>query len=399
MAVLSVAVSLLPASASEPDGTLDVVPALDRAEAELLDRTLRAAALGVSLQDVVSGDEYEAAFVALASNVETIAPDVFAGAHLGALPADPGTLVFVGEPPADAKAAVADSGLHVIVRTDAKHSLGQLVALSEAVMDVIMNQHPTRDSGVGVDVVENRVFVHADHGLDVQRLVSELVTIGVAEPEDVQVELGTSSLFHGQGGLNIYSRNAKCTTGFAVRSTSSSETGVTTASHCEGMSTVVDRNGDVFGTGFRSEHVGDFGEVEWHTTTHDEFPQAWGDIRTTLINVYGVMARKEITRNSSICSFSEATKTPRRCLPVYTNEYSQYISSHPACRCGVRIRNLVLMDGNFHSFGDSGGPWMRGGTAFGTVVGGYIRSDHRRFHFFSAASAFPSAIGARVLTK
>jgi streptogrisin C len=180
---------------------------------------------------------------------------------------------------------------------------------------------------------------------------------------------------HGYGGAGIRDDGTRlCTAGFVVRRNSDGVEGFLTDSHCEGINQIEENNtsGGVnltFSAPFVSEHIGVNGDIEWHTTTHDDFPQFWSSNSSRR-----TVAARETNNGYVVGGLA--------CHYGRFGGYSCGEISHvnrsvtfqwDGCNCSRTAQNLVGTTGATSTGGDSGGPWFAGNTAFGMhwgVVGG-----------------------------
>jgi hypothetical protein len=75
----------------------------------------------------------------------------------------------------------------------------------------------------------------------------------------------------GDGVWDGWSDEPPCTSGFAVENSDTGTTGISTAGHCgPGVDRIREQDGDTYSTNGISEHMGEWGDFEWHTTPHVE---------------------------------------------------------------------------------------------------------------------------------
>jgi hypothetical protein len=175
-------------------------------------------------------------------------------------------------------------------------------------------------------------------------------------------------------------------------------TGATTAAHCSGVDEYRQPETSPFteyGFPFQSQHLGSFGDVEWHTgTDHGEMAEyyaagseAGNDLERREVNAVDIA----ISVNDSVCVYSRIFGT-RTCEQVYSTFVNSFSFSS-----GL-VSSLVATDSGNATNGDSGGPVSLGTTAMGGLRGAqWIWFGSR--NTFTRASLFPLAIGVAVLVQ
>ena len=183
-----------------------------------------------------------------------------------------------------------------------------------------------------------------------------------------------------------------CTSGWSVAKTSTGTTGVTTAAHCDGIEGIRHPGFGVHAFPFQSQHRGQWGDVEWHTSPEPEPPRFYADQTGAIRNVTAVEPNGGISQNESICFFGRKSLN-RRCARVAR------VSASCTFQDNVTVGRLVWMDANISDFGDSGGGWSVDTRAYGSHVGiCYDVNLSRNVSVFTPAYYFPAAIGATVRT-
>lgn len=137
----------------------------------------------------------------------------------------------------------------------------------------------------------------------------------------------------------------------------------------------------------QAEHRGQWGDVEWKTSTEAEPDDFYSDA-TTIRDTAAIEARANISVNESVCGYGRSSNDRDCTLDV--QDVSQ------ACtNSGVFNDRLVLMDGDTLIGGDSGVGWSLGNTAFGGHKGN-CNPDFSNNDSWSVADLFDEAIGVRV---
>lgn len=238
----------------------------------------------------------------------------------------------------------------------------------------------------------------AERAEQVARDASQKLPFSVSS-EDFELVDGSggppTDLEAGYGGAWMRLANGTnwCSTAFVVRRNTSSTEGVLTASHCEGLTRIVDNGtGSSISAPWVAEYIGNWGDVEWHATSNlDDLPQFYSNTnaRTT---VNARIANNAMQEDASICLFRR-TQDSRDCgqvetintIATFTWNGSQVTAQHM-----VDARNVVS------SGGDSGGPWYSGATAWG-VHHGTRNSNGMRV--FSKIQNAELAFGVHVQTQ
>lgn len=201
------------------------------------------------------------------------------------------------------------------------------------------------------------------------------------------------AIHHASFGGMVAASNGSlvCTTGWLVVSSvylgTSSYSGPSTAGHCSGVDDVSypgSRNTSVL----IREHVGFWGDMEWHSTnspTVANFYASENEVRPVHTVQQSV---GNIVVGEPLCLYGRASNQRDCSRRVQTTSMT--------CSFGeVRVTgNLVQMDGEIGTFGDSGGGWSWGTRAVGSHVGlcggGSV---------FTPVALFGRGIGATVLTQ
>lgn len=174
-----------------------------------------------------------------------------------------------------------------------------------------------------------------------------------------------------------------CTSGWSVERTySTALTGVSTAAHCDSVD-YISQPSHVHALDFVDQHLGSWGDVEWHTSAKPE-PDNFYASETAVRDVASVEQTAGFSVGEYICVYGRATNDPFCGLQVEDVSLSCTIG-------GVTVSRLVEMDGDATSPGDSGAPWYYGTKAYGSHMG--ICSGHSTF---SKAANYDSAINVRV---
>ena len=203
---------------------------------------------------------------------------------------------------------------------------------------------------------------------------------------------------HGYGGAGALVDGVQaCTTGFVVRRNSDGVEGVTTAGHCERVTAIEENNASggvnlTFPAPFAKEHIGVDGDIEWHTTTHDDFPRFWADTGT-LRSVTGRKKANTYFVGEYVCkygrvgglscghivSLSRSATLPGEGIDLYTAQNM----------IGVDYDEVEV------EYGDSGGPWFVNNTAYG-ILSGYTNDGNGCVITFSKIQLVEKRFGVTV---
>jgi hypothetical protein len=168
---------------------------------------------------------------------------------------------------------------------------------------------------------------------------------------------------HTRGGANL----TDCTAGFVVANSAGTR-GVTTAAHCPPTQTYFEFGGTSYAATFVAERWDADEDVQWHTTSHDHYPEFYADLTTTARVLTGRRLRSSTAVGNTVCH--RGRTTGYSCGSVESTTYGPtYAGACNGVACTqtfIRVSGVDLRcDG-----GDSGGPWFNGQTAFGTHKSG-----------------------------
>ncbi|MDJ0766276.1 MAG: hypothetical protein QNJ97_25065 [Myxococcota bacterium] len=182
-------------------------------------------------------------------------------------------------------------------------------------------------------------------------------------------------LEHAMGGMRAKDDGVfECTTGWTVGGN-----GVTTAAHCSGINQIDTPGGTTHTFPYQSQHKGQWGDVEWHTSSTIEEWKFYANSSSQRWTQQ-LEARANISENESICIYGRSSNDRDCSLDVESLSVS----------C-LNAQRLVRMDGDATIGGDSGGGWSWNTRAYGSHVG-----DCSSRNVFSVADLFDEAIGRTV---
>ena len=277
------------------------------------------------------------------------------------------TLYFKGELSKSVEEILAvTSTPNVRVVAGQAFSLDELVALQDAITGAVIAQKlplvysafdlesqivelHMSGSGGSVDGLSLAETVEAESGIRVTEANYRVVSDKT--PEFVPT--------HGYGGATMYAPADSCTSGFIVRHNSSGVEGPMTAAHCDTMTSMQDPvNGGTFSTSLIAEHLGWLGDIQWESSTHDDFPEFFANFSDRR----AVTSRRmnwQLAQGQYVCRFGRSTG--QGCGNVdQLNITIPGFADHLAT-----VTNLTKLDGA----GDSGGPWYSINTAVGIHSG------------------------------
>jgi hypothetical protein len=196
---------------------------------------------------------------------------------------------------------------------------------------------------------------------DLFKLLGHPVRIEVVEQGFVDVDV------RGGSKITASSGSPRCTSGFTVKN-SSGVTAMTTASHCEGMTTYYNPNGTTIGLTFVTEVKDADQDVEIHTSGYVERPEFYADSATVARVLTGRRYRSSTAAGNHVCH--RGSTTGYSCGYVQLTNYTPTYAG--ACGTVACSAVWVLVDGDSGTAcysGDSGGPVFASQTAFGLVKG------------------------------
>lgn len=301
-------------------------------------------------------------------------PNVYGGDWMGEGPNGRPAVRFASDNvPDDARDRADAHNLNVAFKPGANNSLPGLRSRAQAVHDdLVEHDHPevvtaysVRDQAIDATAVRPPNSTKSDHELR-SRLSEE------SRASDVHItfiDRPVTTNDHAYGGLVIWDdsdndgfrdsdENPPCTTGFAITH-DDGRSGVTTAGHCTSMDQIEEEDGNTFDTDGVTQHIGEFGDLEWHTTPHvepAEFYSNWGIRR----DVEHVEWESAIDQGDTYCKFGRTTG--RHCDEVYRESVT-------VTRSDGTLKDQTVMEQRKADEGDSGGPWYVSTSAAGSHTG------------------------------
>jgi streptogrisin C len=353
---------------------------------------LVAKAKGWTIEEAQAQFKAAEAVGAIAEQIAKQRPDAFVGSALSEKPGRPPTLYVKGSADTLIRQLVASSDIPIVVADNEPFSFEQLEARKRRVHAAL--------EAMGFQDVVTRVNI-TGHGRIPAEVAAragapnQVAPILASLPVDLQssVDVSISPQRFGAdttsfGGMMVRKSGVNdATSGFSVTKITTGYTGVTTAGHAAGEDSLVHPGHNVVHTFvFQSEHRGQWGDIEWHTTNFVEEPKYYAEAGNLIDTVFGLEARANISVGESVCQYGRFSNDRDCSLDVAD-------VSIACTNNNVWNDRLVQMNGVTTIPGDSGGPWTFGGTVFGSQKGhcGSLGRDA-----WSVADLFDEAIGVRV---
>ena len=324
----------------------------------------------------------------------TARPDHFAGAELSSLPDGAPTVYLKGRADNFVLQLIGSAGFPIHVMDNRPFSWRELEARSMRLnrrlaalgyRDIVTSFD---ESTSHVEAVVKRLPARA-----AERAQQVLASLPSEFRSGVRLALVDEDIAideHAYGGMWVRASGTNmCTSGWSV--TNFFTTGVTTAGHCSGINQIVEPGVGVHALTHQAEHRGQWGDVEWKTSTHiepDDFFASANDIR----DVSAVEPRANITVGEAICVYGRSSNS-RDC------SHTVLRTSISCTNSGVFNDRLVAMNAKRTTIGgDSGGGWSFGLRAYGSHKGGCTVDGAVR-NVFSVADLYDEALGVTVRTN
>ena len=386
MTAAGIAIALLgaqPAAAHhDEEGPVNKV---DAATAFNNDVAILARNRGWTLEATRNRMRFQDAFSNLVPKIAAKYANTYAGASMAPAPGDPAVIRFKGAVPPSAAADIAASGLTIDVKGGAKYTQKEIRERSTAIARYLMSLG-YRDASTAVMPAG---FVEVTIGSS--SAPKPVLPPSLREDARITVIEGPANREeHTRGGAWLQVNGVNdCTSGFTVTSFGGTD-GVSTAAHCTNwLDEYNPPNGDDdYDIDFQDEHLGLFGDMQWHTSDHVE-PAEYYATSTEIRDQDSVEPFLGITNNSDYCIYGRSSNN-RECDEVY----SDFVNAISGL---TLISSLVGMTEDNTIGGDSGGPWSFGNEATGGHRGDqWIWFKYR--NVFSVADLFPAALGVFVQT-
>ena len=358
------------------------------------DLALVAAARSWTLQQAMAHRAISDEFGRIQEQIATDRPGLYAGAELSAVPDGAPTLYIKGNADEFVRGLVDSAGFSIQVIEGRPFSWQELEARSirlnrqlaglgfgdivtsfdesTSIVEAVVTRGPGRASASAEEVL---AMLPAEFRSGIRLALID---------EDVAIDE------HAYGGMWVRDDGVnECTSGWSV--TNGVTTGVTTAGHCAGINQIREPGVGVHALVHQGEHRGQWGDVEWKTSTHIE-PDDFYATATEVRDVAAVEPRGNITVGEAVCVYGRSSNS-RDC------SHTVFRTSISCTNSGVFNDRLVAMNAkNTTIGGDSGGGWSFNFRAYGSHKGGCTVNNAVR-NVFSVADLYDEALGVRVRTN
>lgn len=334
-----------------------------------------AADVGVSEREAARRLKMQERLGKVISLIEQVNPDRFAGAWIEHKPEYRVVVRLAGDKPVESwqnSMMVADT-VPVVMKTGARATLQQLLDTVAAATPEIKKTLPEL-SGTEVDVKTGEIVLFVEQVGDgiqlrqsVQGRLAETRSPAIGEllnmPLRIEEVDAPVTDGHTRGGADLSS----CTSGFVVQHPSTGTTGYITAGHCPDSQTYFEFGGTSYSTTFIDEIRDADQDVQWHTTSHIEYPHFYASSTSTYRGLTSSTSRSSMSVGGYACHRGKTTGYSCGYIdsttfqPTYTN----------ACN-GVTCASVWIRvsGGSLECFpGDSGGPWFIAYSAYGIYKG------------------------------
>jgi len=342
---------------------------------------------GVSLEEATRRLRLQGELEAALTELEDELRDRFAGAWIEHEPQFRGVVRLTGqglELPDAARSIVEQTRPPIEFVDGADATVDQLVERLGTVLPRLKSRNE-RLVGAEVDVRTGEIVLFLEQDVPpeeaVQREAEELFQLPV-RVESVDAPVGDG---HTRGGAHL----SNCTSGFVVRHPSTGTRGYITAGHCPNDQTYFEYGGTSYSTVFIDEIRDADQDVQWHTTSHLEFPEFYASSTSVFRPLQAQRNRSSQSVGGYVCHRGKTTGYS--CGDIASKSFQPtYTNACPGVTCAsvwVRVEGSSLK-----CFpGDSGGPWFLVYTAYGIYKGqssSGTSSGDCNWAFYSAANYF-----------
>lgn len=385
------------------DGEIERGEATSTSPTTSADQALMNDALTIAQQDGESADvvlerlRAQDRFGSLLGELAQGSPETFGGGWSDTL--TNGAPVFyvryVGEVPSEAIEAADRHKLEVEFKEQSESSEATLQTRADQLHDdLLASGH--REVVTSYAIHDQSIFgvarrTPSQDGKTDQQLASELPER--SRTSDIRIEYTRAPVAgytHTRAGAWMWDSDSRdCTSGFSVKRRTDNTPGVTTAGHCESISRYEEPGFTPYNAPFVREHRGEYGDVEWHTTSHDEFAE-FHATSTEIRNVLSVETVSAVAENDDYCAYGRKTNK-KRCDKVFLVNVSSTFD-------GITHKRLTAMQKFQADFGDSGGPWFIGNKAAG-IQSGWVVLNGVKYETWSKVGYLGNALDVFVFTK
>lgn len=392
------------------DDVLDTVPSAEATlqspeDALAQDLALVAKAKGWTIKEAQADREAADAVGRVAVKLAEKRPDIFVGSVISEEPGAPPTLLVKGPADESVSDLVAQEDIEIRVLDQQPFSFSELKERQQQATEALLD-HGYGEFSIPVGIQgggELKITVREQPDLPSQPAeIVQLLPETLRESASVTVTDEASSLqAKSFGGMIMWGIDTTvqpnelhtCTSGWTVGVSYGGwkiPLGITTAAHCSYIDYLYDpTTSSAVRVYLAGEHLGNWGDVEWHQPVSGTTLETRFYATTTIIrDVLQLEAWADIGVGESICFYSRLQGV-RECdadvLDVSVTSYTEFGT----------VDNVVEMDMGVTIDGDSGGGWSWGNKAYGGHHGTLPNGNSA----FSVADLFDEAIGVRVLTK
>jgi len=343
---------------------------------------------GWTLEEAAAQQEAADAVGAIATRIAKQSPEIFVGSVLSTTPGGAPTLYVKGPADGFVRDLVAASKIKIVLADKQPYSFEELEARKLRVhhsleaagyRNVVTGANIAGGGIIPATVAEEPGLARAS-GEILAAVPGDLrssVVLTVTEPS----AFGDTGAF---GGMWVTLNGGNdSTSGWTVRKWNGSTYvyGVTTAGHAANSGQMIVHPGHGTHTFvYQSQHRGQYGDVQWHTTNQAEEALFYASSSTVRAALY-LEARSAISVGETVCQYGRASNYRDCDLDVHDASISCTIS-------GVFNDRLVQMSAITSNRGDSGGPWFYDYKAYGSQKGWCGNRDA-----FSVADLYDEALG------
>lgn len=380
------------ADAPLPSAPGDITPA------QMDDIAFIAREEGIPLEEAIAKIGWQESFSEMSFVIAEEYPESYAGARIE--PEGQPWIAFSSEIPSAASALIQDFNQEVLsqgrylddsgeprevaIYENRGFSESELTErLREAHFAAVAQREIVADASSGYDIASGDINLNIELAPGVEAssyesVIEELYSLS-AIPREVTITIQKSLGLVDDANIIGGDAMTSCTSGFTV--IKSNTRGIATAGHCNNTQSL---HGPL---SFKGEHVGTWGDMQWHTSTQYEYDDFFGGGTTThLYDIRDVNNRGNALEGQYICRNGKTTF--KHCDNVYQLNHCS------GSKCG-----LTAMHNRKAAGGDSGGPWYYGNTAYGLHQGGKFWNFKNRDMFTPQANLDNGISGLVIATS
>lgn len=363
--------------------------------------------LGLPIEEVNTFMDFQEAFSNYADQLYDLYPDRISFIRMEEIPARFGIIQFVGDAPQEAfqkMNLIEQLGGQVVLLEDGEFSYEQHVERSELSASVLNDLGYTNHVTFFDPIIEKiKLEINLDGSLKkapsldqvADQLQAKLNTIsskfgrnlGTVSAEDFELELvDYVAEDDGEyiGGLRISNASGGfCTAGFTIIKPGGTK-GIVTAGHCGTVTRIESWSGNL-SLQLKNDYYNNTNkrDIEWHTVNGHTAWKYFQSSSCCMTPNNGYQTTSGMT-GQSICRYGKASNS-QSCGHTVTKTGVSVTTS------GITVNKVALTNTTTSTSGDSGGPWFKGGEAFGINKGRYGTQG-----MFTQIEAALSIIGADI---